>query len=563
MYEDRNYSKVNWKDLLIKVGLAVLAIFLILWLVPKITGNGGSNLSIFEDRIFNENIQTMRSAASNYYTEDRLPGNIGDSVSMTLQQMINNKLVMSFTDKKGKTCDNANSYVQVTKTKSDEYSLKVLLSCDGQTDYIIDTIGCDGTCGSIDCKALADEIAKEVIKEVCTSGCTTNKPNNNTNTNNNTNNNNNNNNSNNNNNNNNSNNNNNNNVQKPATKYYTVKFNSNGGNTTPEQQKIKSGNKAKKPSNPTKNNCRFDGWYYNGKPFDFNTAIKQDYILGAKWTCENKVVQYYNVSFDSNGGSPTPNSQQILAGNYSVQPKAPTKSGCTFNGWYASGSTTPFNFTNTKINKNYVLTADWTCSTSGNKQTYYIYQFAPYKVVEKDETIRTIAYSTKWAYDNYKKSTGVYHVDYELQMKSIPKDATVKLTTNASVMSSYNDFDQYIKNIGSLHMTGNNNSANYYSSNPNTYMNNALTRNNMTVSVTNKPYFSNGVWRITVHARINNLNNVSTTPFNGSNIYFIPTKFTVTYKTEGTTVDMDKAYWSVNSAIPTGYKLVTTRKITA
>ena len=81
----------------------------------------------------------------------------------------------------------------------------------------------------------------------------------------------------------------------PAVKYYTVSFNSNGG-TEVTSQKIESGKKATKPADPTKQETAteafaFDNWYtstdggatLSDTTFDFNTAVKADITLYAKW----------------------------------------------------------------------------------------------------------------------------------------------------------------------------------------------------------------------------------------------------------------------------------------
>ena len=139
MNEERRYG-INWVDLIIKIILLILFVLLICWLFPM------PKLDTFYDKVFNENIQTMKTAARDYFTTERLPDSIGETKSMTLKQLIDNKLVLDFTDKDGKTCDTTNSYVQVTKTLDNEYALKVQLTCGDDSDYIIDTIGCNGTC---------------------------------------------------------------------------------------------------------------------------------------------------------------------------------------------------------------------------------------------------------------------------------------------------------------------------------------------------------------------------------------------------------------------------------
>ena len=63
---------------------------------------------------------------------------------------------------------------------------------------------------------------------------------------------------------------------------FTVKFNSNGGSSVPNQT-IKKGNKATKPSNPTRKNYDFQGWYLNDQTYNFNTEVTKDITLTAKW----------------------------------------------------------------------------------------------------------------------------------------------------------------------------------------------------------------------------------------------------------------------------------------
>lgn len=139
MTEERRYG-INWVDLIIKVILLILFVLLICWLFPM------PKLDTFYDKVFNDNIQTMKNAARNYYTVDRLPDTIGETKTMSLKQLIDSKIILEFSDKDGKACDTANSYVQVTKTLDSEYALKVQLTCGDESDYIIDTIGCNGTC---------------------------------------------------------------------------------------------------------------------------------------------------------------------------------------------------------------------------------------------------------------------------------------------------------------------------------------------------------------------------------------------------------------------------------
>ena len=68
---------------------------------------------------------------------------------------------------------------------------------------------------------------------------------------------------------------------------YTVTFNVNGGSAV-DSQLINAGEKAIKPTNPTKNEYIFAGWYTDNTytiEFDFiNTSINSDITIYAKWT---------------------------------------------------------------------------------------------------------------------------------------------------------------------------------------------------------------------------------------------------------------------------------------
>jgi len=86
---------------------------------------------------------------------------------------------------------------------------------------------------------------------------------------------------------------------------FTITFNSNGGSTVPPVSNIISGSLINKPTDPTKTNYSFGGWYKEStltNEWYFSTdTVNYDIILYAKWNVE--------AIFDLNGGSgiiPTP-----------------------------------------------------------------------------------------------------------------------------------------------------------------------------------------------------------------------------------------------------------------
>ena len=162
MYEERRNS-FSFKDIILQLLLVILFVFIMIWLFPtknylkenfvgkdELSSEIAMQLEGLYGRLFTDNIESMRDAAEGYFTNERLPKNIGDSVTLTLDEMLENKLVLAFKDSNNKTCNVNNSYVQVTKM-NDEYQMKVQLSCSDYEDYIIVYMGCYDYCDSDVC----------------------------------------------------------------------------------------------------------------------------------------------------------------------------------------------------------------------------------------------------------------------------------------------------------------------------------------------------------------------------------------------------------------------------
>ncbi|MCT6900262.1 MAG: InlB B-repeat-containing protein, partial [Bifidobacterium sp.] len=65
---------------------------------------------------------------------------------------------------------------------------------------------------------------------------------------------------------------------------HTVRFDPDDG-SKPTQSTVQTGALAAPPAkNPVRDGFQFDGWTYNGQPFDFRTPILQDTTLKAQWT---------------------------------------------------------------------------------------------------------------------------------------------------------------------------------------------------------------------------------------------------------------------------------------
>ena len=122
---------------------------------------------------------------------------------------------------------------------------------------------------------------------------------------------------------------------------------------------------------PVKDGYTFDGWYSDAA-FSDNSKLAADsdgnYIgeptttipgdgrrYYAKW-----VIKQYTVSFEPDNGSTVPAQSVDYNAKADAPATPPTKTGYTFAGWFAPGADTAFDFVNTPITDDIVLTARWT-----------------------------------------------------------------------------------------------------------------------------------------------------------------------------------------------------------
>ena len=89
---------------------------------------------------------------------------------------------------------------------------------------------------------------------------------------------------------------------------------------------------ANKPVDPIKEGYVFVEWQLNGESYDFNTKIKSDIVLTAKWIKE----EYVTINFNTNSEYVL-ESKKILKGDViDVLPES-FKDGYEFIGWYLDG----------------------------------------------------------------------------------------------------------------------------------------------------------------------------------------------------------------------------------
>ena len=174
MYKDEYEKKgFPFREFMAKLLLVMLSVILLVWLLPRFIqpkivqqncaqAKGTSTeecssvaFNSLTSQIFQDNLERMKDAAISYYTNDRLPEQVGDKKKMTLGEMIENKLITTLIDKNNKEVNIEKSYVEITKMEN-EYLLKVNLKDSEKEDYILVHLGCYNYCSTGLCEKQTD-----------------------------------------------------------------------------------------------------------------------------------------------------------------------------------------------------------------------------------------------------------------------------------------------------------------------------------------------------------------------------------------------------------------------
>ena len=134
---------------------------------------------------------------------------------------------------------------------------------------------------------------------------------------------------------------------KPEPKVYTVTFDAAGGSEV-AAIKVKSGEKAIQPEEPTKEGYVFDAWYNGEAKYDWETPVTANLTLTAKWTDKT-----YTVTFDVEGIE----DQEVKHKEKVTKPaEDPTKEGFVFAGWLNGETAYDFEL---PVTSDLALTAKW------------------------------------------------------------------------------------------------------------------------------------------------------------------------------------------------------------
>jgi uncharacterized repeat protein (TIGR02543 family) len=134
---------------------------------------------------------------------------------------------------------------------------------------------------------------------------------------------------------------------------YTITFNAHGGTVSPASKTVTAGAQAGALPTPTKGTDTFSGWYTEadggGTLFTSTTVVNANITVHAHWIPAGTTT--YTITFNTNGGIPSPASRTVTAGETAGALPEPTRNYFDFAGW----------FTN-----NHILTNEFTAATAVN-----------------------------------------------------------------------------------------------------------------------------------------------------------------------------------------------------
>lgn len=167
--------------------------------------------------------------------------------------------------------------------------------------------------------------------------------------------------------------------------YYTVKFDvvASDVSNIPASQKIRSGDEATEPSEPSRSGYNFVGWYIDNtytEKYDFKLPVTTNITLYAKWSLinssgaevEDDMDGKHTVAFDLNGDSEELFEVQVVEdGEKAVAPsRNPDRELYGFTGWYADPSgAVEYDF-NSPVTSDLTLYAGWG-NPNGNTDSLY------------------------------------------------------------------------------------------------------------------------------------------------------------------------------------------------
>lgn len=130
-------KKINWKSLALKLILLFISMILVIFTISRIKKHHEK-----QNETFNNNISIISNASLEYFNNNPLPKNIGDSTSFILEEMKNLNLITEIKNDENKFCNYLDSYIILTKMTNEEYRLKIYLKCPDKNKTIEEKMIC-------------------------------------------------------------------------------------------------------------------------------------------------------------------------------------------------------------------------------------------------------------------------------------------------------------------------------------------------------------------------------------------------------------------------------------
>ena len=241
MYESKKV-KFNWKGLIVKI-LIILAILILFLMIFPLGGKKKDNYS----NGFKDNLTKLKDVGGSYFDKDNLPSEVGDSIKVSLKDLINNKKIGTL--KVGKTtCNEDDSYIKIVK-KSKGYELETTLICGDEKNTSYSYLGCIDNCEDSTTSTTTTTTTTKKTTTTAKKVTTTVKPTTTTTT---------------------------------TQAKFAVIFNRNMGSDVSTVY-VSKYSIVGKPVDPVREGYVFAGWYLDGELYEFNTPVKSNIVLIAKW----------------------------------------------------------------------------------------------------------------------------------------------------------------------------------------------------------------------------------------------------------------------------------------
>lgn len=115
-------KKISWFSLFIKIIIAFIFILIIIWLISKIIRS--NNLS----EEFNNNLNNMENASIEYFKTIDLPQKKGQSIKVTLKELLEKGFINTRGDEPNITCDTEESHSKIVREEN-KYIVNTTLKC--------------------------------------------------------------------------------------------------------------------------------------------------------------------------------------------------------------------------------------------------------------------------------------------------------------------------------------------------------------------------------------------------------------------------------------------------